>query len=98
MNNEVAKSPIVIEDNVSGSVNDILTPDCSSLEELENFIDRSFKSVGCLPPKNNNIFLAQSKSQLIALPLLDHHLTLSRELWKNVLKYLKRRWNQDFHI
>ena len=60
MNNEVAKSPIVIDDNVSGSVNDILTPDCSSLEELENFIDRSFESVDCLPLKNNNIFLAQS--------------------------------------
>ena len=60
VNNEVAKSPIVIDDNISESVNDILTPDCSSLEELENFIDRSFKSVGCLPLKNNNIFLAQS--------------------------------------
>ena len=56
MNNEVAKSPIVIDDNVSGSVNDILTPDCSSLEELENFMDRSFKSVGCLPLKITTYF------------------------------------------
>ena len=60
MNNEVAKSPIVIGDNVSGSVEDILTPDRSSLEELENFIDRSFKGLGCLPLKNDNISLAQS--------------------------------------
>ena len=60
VNNEVAKSPIVIDDNISGSVNDILTHDRSSLEELENFMDRSFKSVGCLPLKNNNIFLDQS--------------------------------------
>ena len=60
INKEIAKSPIVIGGNVSGSVEDILTPDGSSLEELENFIDRSFKGVGCLPLKNDNIFLAQS--------------------------------------
>ena len=60
MNNKVAKSPIVIDDNVSGSVKDILMRDCSSLEELKNFIDRSFKGVGCLLLKNDNIFLAQS--------------------------------------
>ena len=60
MNNKVAKSPIAIDDNVSGSVKGILMPDCSFLEELENFIDRSFKGVGCLPLKIDNIFLAQS--------------------------------------
>ena len=55
MNNEVTKSHIVFDHNVSGSVKDILTPDCSSLEELENFVDRSFKGVGFLPLKNDNI-------------------------------------------
>ena len=41
--NEVAKS---------STVNDgVLASDCSTLEELENFIDRSFKNMGKLPPK-----------------------------------------------
>ena len=52
--NEVAKSSTVNDGNVTGSVNGVLASDCSTLEELENFTDRSFKNVGKLPPKAND--------------------------------------------
>ena len=57
----IVDNPIdAVAPKVLGVFEDILTPDGSSLEELENFIDRSFKGVGCLPLRNDNIFLAQS--------------------------------------
>ena len=49
--NEVAKSSTVNDGDVTGSVDGVLASDCSTLEELENFIDRSFKNMGKLPPK-----------------------------------------------
>ena len=49
--NEVAKLSTVNDGDVTGSVDGVLASDCSTLEELENFIDRSFKNVGKLPPK-----------------------------------------------
>ena len=51
--NEVVKSPTVNDGDVTGirSVDGVLASDCSTLEELENFIDRSFKNVGRLPLK-----------------------------------------------
>ena len=49
--NEVAKSSTVNDSDVTGSVDGDLASDCSTLEELENFIDRSFKNMGKLPPK-----------------------------------------------
>ena len=50
--NEVAKSSTVNDGDVTGSVDGVLASDCSTLEELENFIDRSFKNMGKLPPKS----------------------------------------------
>ena len=49
--NEVAKSSTVNDGDVTGRVDGVLASDCSTLEELENFIDRSFKNMGKLPPK-----------------------------------------------
>ena len=51
--NEVAKLYTVNDGDVTGSVDGVLASDCSTLEELGNFIDRSFKNVGKLPPTGN---------------------------------------------